>query len=93
MKAYEEFQPQGVVFIGLTAEEEDVLDRTKAFLEDCGIEYVNGYGAGETLTELGVQALPTKIVIGRDGRIAWHSFAGGSLEQALTAALAASPSS
>lgn len=90
MKAYEEFHPQGVVFIGLTGEGTETLDQTKAFLEEVGIEYLNGYGAEETLTELGVQAFPTKIVVGRDGRIAWHSFAGGTLEQALTAALAGS---
>lgn len=75
------------MFIGLTMEGSDTLSDTQAFLQETGIDFVNGYGAGETLTALGVQAIPTEIVFGRDGKAIWNSFMRGTLEGAISQAL------
>ena len=87
MKTYREFKDQGVLFLGLTPEGEDALMATKAYIEDLNIPWPNGYGAVATLQSLGVSAFPTEIVVGADGRIAWHDELDGELRDAIKAAL------
>ena len=60
---------------------------TEAYIQATNLPFVNGYGAN--IDVLNVQAFPTKIVVGRDGKVAWHSFLGGgvNLEQAIQNAL------
>jgi thiol-disulfide isomerase/thioredoxin len=84
------FKDQGVVFIGLTDEGEESLPAINAFLSETGITYLNGYGAGETLTALGVVAIPVAWVIDRNGTIVWNSDAPGTLDEAIERELAKS---
>lgn len=88
MEAYQKYHPQGVKFIGLTAEGESSLAQTKSYISELGILWRTGYGASPTINALGVRYLPTKLVVGPDGRIAWHDALGGSLDAAIEAALA-----
>lgn len=75
-------------FIGLTPDSRDKLPDIQAYLDDFEIPWVNGYGAMSTLQSLGVQVLPTKLVVGRDGKVLWRSDQGGSLDEAIENALA-----
>ena len=47
-------------------------------------------GAGETLTALGVVAIPVAWVIDRNGTIVWNSDAPGTLDEAIVRELAKS---
>lgn len=87
-KVYQQFRDQEVVFIGLTGEGADALAETKAAVAEANVPWPNGYGAMETLTKLEVKVLPTKLIIGRDGRIAWHNFMEGDFEDEISKALA-----
>ena len=84
---YNEYQSRGVEFIGLTEEDSSSLDDSKAFLEEFGIKWPNGYGAPKPIANLRVSGFPTMFVFGADGKVLWHDELGGSLEEALDAAL------
>ena len=77
-----------MLFVGLTLDGKDQLEQIQAYLNEFEIPWLTGYGAMEALQALGVQAFPTKIVVGADGRIAWHDELGGSLDAAIRQALA-----
>jgi hypothetical protein len=76
-----------VEFIGLTGEDASSLKESKAFLESNNIRRPNGYGAAEPIAGLRVDPLPTRFVFGADGKVLWHDELGGTLEEALDAAL------
>lgn len=85
------YSDQGVVFVGLTSEHSDVLDRSERFLEKAGITWLNGYGALETLIALQADRIPQVWVIDRTGTIVWDYSAAEPIETALDRALAAKP--
>ncbi|MBI2826286.1 MAG: TlpA family protein disulfide reductase [Planctomycetia bacterium] len=87
--AYKKYNDQGVRFIGMTAEGEEALDQSRAFVSDLGIPWPNAYGAGTTIDALRVEAIPTVFVVGRDGRIMWNTDRRGTMEDAIKDALAA----
>ncbi len=78
---------QGVRFIGLTSVDSKEFDDTQAAIDHDKITWPNGYGAGQTIQALGVQAIPSVFVVGRDGRIIWHSGRPGTVAEAITSAL------
>ena len=90
VRAYERFQDQGVVFIGLTPDDEDQLADCRRFLKKAGISWPNGYAAVETLekflTDGGI--FPSAWVIGGDGKVTWNRDSAGTLEEAIADALA-----
>lgn len=90
---YEQYKSKGVVFLGLTGEGADANAKSQDFLDRLGITWPNGYGAMDTLEALQVQYLPTLLVIGADGDIAWRSELGGDLSEAIDEALAAAGTS
>lgn len=90
---HKQFKDRGVRFIGLTTEGVATEDRSEAFLADAGIEWPNGLGAIETLSELQAESIPSVWLVGRDGRIVWNMASETSLESAIEAALAAAPPS
>src|SRR5579864_6344774 len=51
VRAYERFHDRGVIFIGLTPDDEDQLADCRRFLKKTGIAWPNGYAAVETLQE------------------------------------------
>ncbi len=73
--------------MGLTAEGSDEIENSRKFVEDLGIEWPNAYGAGATIAALGVQGLPTVLLVGADGKVLWNDELGGALDDAIGQAL------
>lgn len=69
---HEKYKDQGVVFLGLTAEGNDTLAQSRAFVEDTKIPWPNGYGAVQTVMALEADVIPMVVVAGPDGRIVWR---------------------
>jgi hypothetical protein len=90
VSAYDKYKDRGVRFIGLTAEGAETLTETKAIVEKAKLPYPNGYGAADTVDALRVEMIPSVFVIGRDGRIIWHTDRPGTVEEAIESALAKS---
>jgi hypothetical protein len=72
----------------LTPEPPDERDSVLRFLADTHIPWPNGYGAGATMEALGIQVVPTVLVVDRKGTIVWQSGSSGTLDQAIERALA-----
>jgi thiol-disulfide isomerase/thioredoxin len=85
--AFDKYKDQNVRFVGLTMEGADKLDDTSAVVKSAGLTWPNGYGAGETIGALGVNAIPSVFVIGKDGRVVWNNDRHGSLDDAIESAL------
>ena len=84
---YDRYRDRGVEFIGLTFEEQDQLAEIQDYVQDTGLLWPNGYGAGPTLRALGASAYPFAWVIGPDGRVLWNSDSGSSPTEAIKLAL------
>ncbi|HVX14104.1 MAG TPA: hypothetical protein VHC22_23160 [Pirellulales bacterium] len=63
VQIHEKYEPQGVLFLGLTARSHDQAD---AFADSFGITWPNQYGIRSLAA-----AAPVIYVVGRDGRIVW----------------------
>lgn len=88
VELYHKYRDQGVVFLGLTDEGEDQLPAIQEFIETTGIPWPNGYGAAETIEQLGAAHWrPGVWVIGTDGRVLWNYGRSEPLEDALRRAL------
>ncbi|HEY1602188.1 MAG TPA: TlpA disulfide reductase family protein [Pirellulales bacterium] len=85
--AYEKYHDRGVTFLGLTSEGTDTLSETRGVVDSATLSWPNGYGAGATIQSLGVQAIPSVFVIGRDGRVVWNIDRPGSMQDAIESAL------
>ncbi|MFN0053306.1 MAG: TlpA family protein disulfide reductase [Planctomycetales bacterium] len=83
------FSDQGVLFIGLTNEGSQDLDKVRQFLKEHRITWVNGYGAAETMKALKASGIPSLFVFGADGALVWSSQQPGTLEGAIQSALSA----
>ena len=85
VETYLRYRQQGVQFVGLTSEPSTQVEAIQAFTTKYSVTWPNGYGAGPALAALGVQAVPTLIVVGRDGRVAATivGFEPGKLERVL----------
>lgn len=87
IKLYEKNQDQGVRFFALTIDDTTQgLEDARIFVKRAGVPWPNGYG-GILPTRLGVTAIPTVFVVGRDGRVVWNSSNAGSLDDAIASAL------
>lgn len=84
---HRKYTEKGVVFVGLTTEGADAVDRSRMFLEKAGIPWLNGYGAIETLIALEANSIPQVWVIDRQGVIVWDESASETIESALDRAL------
>jgi len=78
-----------VEFIGLTPEDNSLLERIRTYLDEVGMTWPNGYGAEKTLDEWKVSAIPVVFVVGRDGRLVWTHVGqsdqlGAAIERALS---------
>lgn len=92
VKVHQQYQSQGVQFIGLTSESADAIPKIESFMKKVGITWPNGYGANQTLRDLGVEYIPHTVVIDREGMIVWTSDADTDLEFGIELALARKPS-
>ena len=89
VRTYNRFRDRDVVFIGLTDEGEQQLPKIRQFLEETGITWLNGYGAGDTLRDLEAYAIPAMWVFDTNGKLVWNIDSPGTLEEAIEKALAA----
>ncbi len=87
VESYQKYKDSGVVFIGLTAEGPDSLPEIEEFLDRANIEWVNGYGAVETLIGFEANMIPAYWVVMPDGEIVWNRDSG-DLEDGIEQALA-----
>ena len=87
IRIWERYRDQGVVFIGLTDEGEQELPHIREFLEQTGIPWPNGYGAGDTLQRLGAEGRPAIWVADPQGRIVWNYGSPEPLDEAIERAL------
>ncbi len=86
---HKKFADRGVVFIGLTTDGEESLDKIEKFLKKSGITWLNGWGAYETSKALRADAIPAIYVIDQNGRLVWFNQEdGGELEEVIEAVLA-----
>lgn len=81
------YKDRGVVFIGLTPDDKELLDASRKYLEDFSITWPNGYGALQTLDRLNVAGYPSTFVVSREGRIVWDYNSPGTLGEAIELAL------
>lgn len=88
VKLHEEYQEQGVEFVGITYEPPQRLAEVQEFLKNTGITWLNGYGAVQTFQDWNVQAVPCVWIIDSHGRILWNVNSPQPLEQAIPLALA-----
>lgn len=76
---------KGVVFIGLTNE-----DETKAkiaeFVKKMKMDYIVGTGS-KSSKEYGVTGIPTAFIIGKDGKVLWSGHPMNGMDKALDKAL------
>jgi len=89
VRTHNKFHGRDVVFIGLTAEGATSLDQIHQFLNATGIEWLNGYGAMETLRGLQAELIPAAWVIDHNGMVVWNDDSSESLDKAIENALLA----
>jgi thiol-disulfide isomerase/thioredoxin len=87
VELYEKYKGRGVVFIGLTPDDEQMLEESRAYLDHYGITWPNGYGAQETLDRWKVTGYPSTFVVARNNRIVWNADSPGTLDEAIERAL------
>jgi thiol-disulfide isomerase/thioredoxin len=87
VELHQQFADRGVVFIGLTTQPQNKLSEIKSVLKAHQVTWLNGWGAIETVQELGTEYLPSVYVIGANGKLLWDSNRGGEIEVALDRAL------
>jgi thiol-disulfide isomerase/thioredoxin len=92
-RAHAAWNPRGVAFVGVNSDGGGAtVDELRAFIAQHAIPYPIVRDAGRVGELYRVEALPSLIVVGKDGRIR-ATFIGytsqGTLDKALTAALAA----
>jgi cytochrome c biogenesis protein CcmG/thiol:disulfide interchange protein DsbE len=64
------YRDQGVVFVGVNIQDKE--ESARAFLEEFGITYPNGFDRGSRIAiEYGVWGLPETFFIDRDGRVTY----------------------
>ncbi len=87
VELHQRFADRGVVFIGLTTQPQNKLSEIKSVLKAHQVTWLNGWGAIETVQELGTEYLPSVYVIGANGKLLWDSNRGGRIEDVLDRAV------
>jgi thiol-disulfide isomerase/thioredoxin len=92
VEVHDRFADRGVVFIGLTSEDEGKLPVIERVLRNADIRWPIGWGADQTIRELGTEYLPSLYVIGSNGQILWTNAEDGEFSDVLEQALRSSNS-
>jgi thiol-disulfide isomerase/thioredoxin len=88
-RIHQQYESLDVQFVGLCAEPPSSRGAIENFIASVeGFTWPVGYGVDPTLDLLGIEALPTLVVFGKDGRATWSSISTSGLEAALDEALA-----
>jgi thiol-disulfide isomerase/thioredoxin len=72
VELHKKYAEQGVVFIGLTGEDESSLEDIQGFVDKYKIEWPNAYGAGESSIALKASYIPRYWVFDRSGKVTWN---------------------
>lgn len=72
VKLHKTYAEKGVVFIGLTHEEETSLEDINEFIQKYGIEWPNTYGALDSSKALKAFHIPRYWVFDRSGKVTWN---------------------
>ena len=88
---YERFRNRGVIFIGLTFDEEADLPAIRQKIAHMKMKWPNGYGALETLQAFDAMYFPSVWVIDGSGTVVWNTDSPESLDEGIERALAAAP--
>lgn len=89
MKVAKDYKAKkNLIFVGLTNEGKNSMNKTKAWLKKLGVPWIVGLGS-KSLETYKIRYFPTTMVIGKNGKIAWTDTQGGSVETAIEKALAA----
>jgi len=91
VEMYNKYKDRGVIFLGLTSEGRQDLRRIQRFLDHFQIEWRNGYGAEDSLRNLGAEYIPRVWVFGPDGKLVWDVDSEGTPESGIERALALIP--
>lgn len=83
VKLHADYASRGVVFLGLTAEEESEVPEIRKMIDKFGVTWPNGWGAMSTIQSLEAEMLPTLYIFGADGKMAWYSPHRGDVRQVL----------
>ncbi len=82
-KLFKKFGPQGVVFVGMTEEDEATVAK---FAKGVGIDYNVGLDDGGKTNDAymkGVSGVPHTFVVDAEGRVAWHGHPLTRLEKVI----------
>lgn len=89
---HEHYKGQDVLFLGLTAERQNVDAKSRKFLTDAKITWPNGFGAARTLTSLNNDYIPQAWVFDRKYNLIWDEARSTEpIEAAINRALAEKP--
>lgn len=69
IKVQNKYRDKGLVIVGLS--EDDNLKTAAAFARGQGINYPVLIAPREVARELGIEALPTSVLLDRNGRVVW----------------------
>lgn len=89
VELHKKYSNQGVVFIGLTGEDESGLEDIQAFLDRYKVEWPNAYGAIDSSVALEARYIPRYWVFDRSGKVIWNvalrgrTKMGAAIEKAL----------
>ena len=83
-ETYRKWRDSGVEFVGIAIWDE--VDPVNEFIEQHGIEYINGIDNGRILVDWGVSGIPEKFFVSADGRVV-KKVVGPNSEESLSAIL------
>ena len=77
-KWHDEFSSDGLVIVEIDDGGADSIDELRNWMASAGITYPVYYDArGKMITAYGINAFPTLLLIGRDGKVVWEGFGWG----------------
>ena len=91
VKLYDEYHSKGVVFVGMTSDDSEIVKNVEQFLSKYKVEWPNAYGAANALIKFKAEYFPGYWLIGRDGKVVWNKALqgrvpiGAAIEKALAA--------
>ncbi|HUU10990.1 MAG TPA: TlpA disulfide reductase family protein [Phycisphaerae bacterium] len=87
IELHKTYAPKGVVFIGLTSEPREAVER---FVKEMGMPYAIG-GGSRSAVPYGVRGIPHAVVIDPSGAMTWKGHPMAGLDEALKARMARTP--
>ncbi len=94
-KTYEQYKDRNIVFVGVSLDRPNQAEQVKQFVKDNGMEWIQTYSGqawdDPTAKAYDIDAIPTILVLGKDGKVFKKVMELGALAPALNEALASEP--